>query len=370
MRFLHTADWHIGKRLAGFDLQADQKAVFERLVTTAKQEEVDAIVIAGDLYDRALPSEDAVKMVDEMLFKLNRELHFPVLAISGNHDSAVRLNTGREWFASTQYYLNTQLAQAFTPITLGDTQFFLLPYFEPFAARQYFADDTLTNVNKAMPRVVAEMQKHFDPTKRHVLVAHFFAAGSSHTDSETKVAVGGLDAVGLDDLQAFDYVALGHLHNRHAVTDPVVQYAGSLLPFSTSEAGQEKGVFIVDTAKVTRRFVALAPLHELVHLTGSFSALIDPSDPTRDRDAYTAVTLTDTEIIPNVMAQLRAIYPRIIGLDRANGVKGVATTAKQVAKLAPLDLLHDFYKATTGDDLTTQQRDWASAALRDAKEAD
>ncbi|MCX2455713.1 exonuclease SbcCD subunit D [Lacticaseibacillus nasuensis] len=368
MRFLHTADWHIGRTLAGFNLAEDQQAVFDRLVATAKAEQVDAIVIAGDLYDRALANEDAVTMVNAMLTKLNRELGYPVLAISGNHDSAVRLNTGREWFAGTQLYLNTQLAQAFTPVTLGDTQFFLLPYFEPIAARQYFNDDSLTNLNLAMPKVVAAMQELFDPAKRHVLVAHFFAAGSEHSDSETLVNVGGLDAVAVSDLAPFDYVALGHLHNRHALQATKVQYAGSLLKFSVSEANQEKGVYIVDTGTLTRKFVALAPRRELIHRTASYAELTAPDQP--DRDAFTAVTLTDTEAIPNVMAALREVFPYLISLDRAHGVTGATATAKQVRHLSPQELLAQFYHDVTGAELTTEQQAWADAALAAAKEDD
>jgi exonuclease SbcD len=196
LKILHTADWHIGKKLAGFDLLEDQQAIFQRLVKGCASEKVDAIIIAGDLYDRALPNEAAVSTVNDMLFELNRQLNYPLVVVSGNHDSAVRLNTGRDWYASTQLYLNTQLDQAFDPITLGDSQFFLLPYFEPVAARLYFNDDSLTNIAKAMVPVVAKMQTLFEPGKRHILVGHFFAAGSEHSDSETRVNVGGLGCRG------------------------------------------------------------------------------------------------------------------------------------------------------------------------------
>lgn len=181
MRFLHTADWHIGKKLNDFDLLEDQQAVFEQLVTVVKQQQVDAIVIAGDLYDRALPSEAAVATLDHMLVTLNRKLNYPLLVISGNHDSAVRLRTGRSWFSATKMYVNTQLAEAFTPVELGDTQFFLLPYFEPFAVRDYFQDSTITNVAQAIRPIVAKMKAQFKPDMRHILVSHFFAAGSDHS---------------------------------------------------------------------------------------------------------------------------------------------------------------------------------------------
>ena len=371
MRFLHTADWHIGKKLAGYELLADQRGIFAQLVQVALDQQVDAIVVAGDLYDRALPNEAAVTMVNQMLFELNRTTQLPTLVISGNHDSAVRLGTGRDWFQTTDLFMNTQLDQAFTPIVLGNTQFFLLPYFEPFAARDYFKDDQLTNINLAMQPVVAKMVDQFDPTLKHVLVGHFFAAGSEHSDSETLVNVGGLDAVAVGDLAPFDYVALGHLHNRHALQANKIQYAGSLLKFSVSEANQEKGVYIVDTDTMTREFVPLTPVHDVVHLTKSFAELTDPAYyQTLNRNDYIAVTLTDRQVIPNVMSQLREIYPQIISLDRANGVEVVQPLAQVDQQLDPMSLLADFFSKSTGEPLTPQQQAWAQKTLTLAKEGD
>ncbi|MCI1893816.1 MAG: exonuclease SbcCD subunit D [Lactobacillus sp.] len=370
MRIMHTADWHIGKRLNAFDLQDDQAAVFERLVKVAQEQQVDAIMIAGDLYDRALPNETAVTMVNGMLHRLNRELGYPLLVISGNHDSAVRLGTGREWYDATQLYLNTELAQAFTPVELGDVQFFLLPYFEPVAARLYFHDDSLTNINKAMHRVAAALEEKFDPAKKHVLIAHFFAAGSKHSESETLVNVGGLDAVSVDDLQAFDYVALGHLHNRKALNEPKVQYSGSLLKYSVSEVTQEKGVYILDTDTMNRHFISLAPLHEVQQLTGSFKEFSDSDHfSAAERDAYTAITLTDVEVIPNVMASLRQVFPRIIELKREQHVQ-LETATQTNVKLGPMPLLADFYQQVTGSELTPEQETWAKAALAEASRSE
>jgi len=371
MRFLHTADWHIGRKLAGYELLADQQAIFDQLVKVAKDQQVDAIVVAGDLYDRALPNEAAVTMVNQMLLTLNREIGLPTLVISGNHDSAVRLGTGRDWFKSTDLFLNTQLDQAFAPVVLGNTQFFLLPYFEPFAARSYFDDDQLTNINLAMQPVIDKMVAAFDPTMKHVLVGHFFAAGSEHSDSETLVNVGGLDAVAVSDLAPFDYVALGHLHNRHALNADKIQYAGSLLKFSVSEAKQEKGAYIVDTDTMTREFVTLPPAHDVVHLTASFSELTDPAYyQALKRDDYIAVTLTDRQVIPNVMSQLREIYPQIVSLDRKNGVEVVQPLETVNADLDPMTLLGDFFEQSTGTGLTDQQRKWAQSTLAQAKEVD
>lgn len=369
MRFIHTADWHIGRKLNGFDLIEDQKAIFQQLVKIVQEAQVEAIVIAGDLYDRSLPSEEAVETVNRMLFELNRILGLPLLVISGNHDSATRLATGRDWFKSTQFYLNTQLSEAFKSITIGDTQFFLLPYFEPSMARSYFKNEELRTLNQIIPLVVKQMEEKFDPDKKHVLVGHFFAAGSTHTDSEILVNVGGLDSVALNDLEIFDYVALGHLHNHLAIKNEVVQYAGSLLKFSVSEAKQEKGVYLVDTQVGKRKFIPLTPMHDLQHLTKSFAELVATEFYHQiSRQDYFAISLTDENVIPNAMARLREIYERIISLDRVNGVKVQHLRNSNAMNLDPLALLFEYYEEVTGHGLDEKQKKWAIETLNEIKE--
>lgn len=376
MRFLHTADWHIGKKLHGYDLLTEQRDAYEQIKAIALAEKVDAVVIAGDLYDRALPSEDAVSALDAMLVDLNRHQHLPLLAISGNHDSAVRLGQGREWFASTDFYLKTRLAEGLKPVVMDNTQFFLLPYFEPFAVRQYFQDDSIKTVAAGMERLVAAMQQQFDPAMKHVLVAHFFAAGSQHSDSETLVQVGGLNAVPVDLLAPFDYVALGHLHRKEALqNEPVIKYSGSPLKFSTSEAEDTKGVWIVDTDQtpVSVMFKPLKPLNDLVVLTDSFDHLMDPevSYPVT-ADDFIAVALTDTTPIANVMQRLKTRFPKIIELQRVNQLDVTPDTLNiEEVQRDPLTLLTDFFETVTNHALTDQQQTWAKTTLQQAmKEED
>ena len=312
MRFLHTADWHIGKKLHGYDLLADQKHSIEQIIQLAKKEAVDAIVIAGDLYDRSVPSVEAVELLNQKLIEINLQEKFPLLAISGNHDSPTRLATGALWYQATDFYLRTQLADAFAPVVIGDTQFFLLPYFEPIDARLYF-DETLPTIAAAMERVIAEIVALFDPTKKHVLVTHFFIAGGLRTDSETAIEVGGLNSVPYDLLAPFDYVALGHLHSKNALQKERVRYSGSPLKFSLSEVNDQKGVWIVDTEELEPVFHPLAPLRDLRQLKASFAQLLEPDFyQTLDRKAFWQILLTDRAVIPNMMNQLREVYPYIL----------------------------------------------------------
>ncbi|MGM9908068.1 exonuclease SbcCD subunit D [Limosilactobacillus sp.] len=364
MRFLHTADWHVGKNLNGFDLLADQQNVFEQIEGIAQDKQVDGVVIAGDLYDRSIPSEAAVHQLNQELVQLNLVDHLPILAISGNHDSATRLGTGADWFVNESFYLNTTLTDAFRPVTVGDTEFFLLPYFGIQAVRNYFGDDKIHNVNDAMERIVGEMQKNFTPALHHVLVAHFFAAGSERTaDSETTIEVGGLSAVATTTLAPFDYVALGHLHNRNALRADRIRYSGSPMKFSVSEAGQEKGVWIIDTVPFNAEWVPLRPAHDIHKIKGTFADLVANS-PQQPRDDFYDVELTDHERIPDVLNKLRERYPKIVSLHRTHEARQIDFDHPQTRRQqSPTELLADFYQQTMGIDMTDQQAKWAANAL-------
>lgn len=374
MRFLHTADWHIGKKLHGYDLLKNQQRAMDEILTIAKQEAVDAIVIAGDLYDRSVPGVESVALLNQQLIKMNLTEKFPILAISGNHDSSTRLATGSPWYHQTQFHLHTTIEEALTPVELEDVQFFLLPYFEPIAARLFFADEEIRTISQGVLRVVEAMIASFDPTKKHVLVTHFFVAGSLRTDSETMIEVGGLDAVPVDVFDAFDYVALGHLHSKNALKTGKVRYSGSLLKYSLSELNDEKGVWIIDTdtPELTPLFHPLTPLQDMKVVEGSFKELTDPAFyQTFDREAFLHVLLTDQGVIPNMMHQLRAIYPNILSVERLNGHEVVMKERQQrLEKQSPQALSQQFFTDMTGSTFTTKQQQWLERGLAVANDTE
>lgn len=365
MRLLHTADWHIGRRLHGFDLTDVQEDAFKQIEQIAIDEKVDGILLAGDLYDRGMPSEDSVSLLNKMIQKLNLEDRLPIYAISGNHDSEIRLSTGAPWFEATKFYMATSIEQAFQPITVGNSQIFLLPYFEPFAAQQYFENEKITHLDQAVKAVVEKIKTLFDPAKKHILVAHFFVAGSSVTDSETQLTVGGLAEVPLSVLSDFDYVALGHLHGRQALQADNAAYSGSPVKFSLSEADQEKGVYILDTENMERTFKALQPFRDVTRLHDSFEKLTNPIYYEKiGRKDYFGITLTDTKPIPNVLARLREIYPNIVSLDREKGYQpSINPRSLNLKNQNPMELLDQFYESIAKEDLTEQQKKWAENAL-------
>lgn len=375
MRLLHTADWHIGRRLHGFDLTEEQENAFNQIEKIALDEKVDGIIIAGDLYDRSMPSEDSVGILNSMIEKLNLKDKLPVYAISGNHDSAIRLSTGTKWFKQTHFYLHTQLEEAFKPVELPDTQIFLLPYFELFAAQQYFNDDSIKQLDQAFKLISDKMKSLFDPNKSHILVAHFFADGSATTDSEIKLTVGGLASVPVSLLKDFDYVALGHLHGKDALHAERARYSGSPVKFSLSEANQKKGVYIIDTDPFKLTFKPIMPIRDVKVLTNSFDTLTDEEFYKKQNlDNYFGITLTDTKLIPNAMARLRNIYPNIISLAWENGYADAldydGENGKEIRQKDPMDLLKEFYEKVANDALTPQQQKWAVEALKEANKPD
>lgn len=376
MRFLHTADWHVGKKLHGYDLLEEQADAFRQILAIARAEKVDAVVVAGDLYDRSVPSVEAIEVFNKMIVEMNLQEGFPILAISGNHDSSIRLETGGPWFVQSNFYLNTRLDQAFQPIEMHNTQFFLLPYFEPISARLYFDDAEIRTIEQAMKEVIREMEKQFKPDMAHVLVSHFFVSGSEKTDSETKLMVGGLDTVPLSLLGSFDYVALGHLHGKNALQAENARYSGSPLKFSLSEMNQEKGVWIVDTdVQGTHfEFKEITPLRDVVQIEGGFKELITQEYyESINHEAYIHIQLTDRAVIPNMMNQLRQIYPRVIGVERLFGrgkqVKR-SELKKEINTLAPTELVDQFFSEVTGEELTEQQQVWIKGNLAEIHQAE
>ncbi|GBD79878.1 nuclease SbcCD subunit D [Tetragenococcus halophilus subsp. halophilus] len=365
LRFLHTADWHIGKKLHGYDLLVDQKEIIHQILDIALTQQVDAIVIAGDLYDRSVPSVEACELLNQTFIEMNLEKKLPILAISGNHDSAVRLSTGMPWYEQTDFHLYTDLKQSFEPVDIGDVQFFLLPYFEPIAARLYFEEESLS-LQAAIQKIIEKMRTAFDKNKKQVLVTHFFIAGSRRSDSETAVEVGGLNSISYELVQDFDYVALGHLHSKNALKTQNALYSGSPLKFSLSEKDDSKGVWIVDSRSVAPEFHELVAKRDVCSLQASFEELTDPSFYQRmDRNCFWYFQLTDRSVITNMMNQLRAIYPNILGVERVNGRRETKQLEKvQHRKNTPYSMLTSFFEDITGDRLTKKQRDWLDEGLQ------
>lgn len=377
VKLLHTADWHLGKKLHGFDMLSDQEYILEQILQLAKEEKVDAIMITGDIYDRAIANNEALQLGNDTFRKWNIEEQFPLLMISGNHDSAIRLATGKEWFATKHFHLNTTIKESLTPITLGDCQFYLLPYVELIEARFFVENEGLVenapnSLTQVLQIIIQEMHKTFDPSKKHIFIGHLFVAGSLRQESETPLEIGGLQSVASDLFDAFDYAAFGHLHSATANLKGKVRYCGSPLQYSVGEYRDLKGVRIIDTDLLSddfeqaTRFVPLQPLREVRHLEVSFEDLLYQRGKLKEyANDYLSVSLINEEVIMQLMNQLRPIYPYLLNVIRKER-KILESVSKQLplSKInQPESLIQDFFVRLYEEPLTKKQQKWINEAM-------
>ena len=317
MRLLHTADWHLGRLFAGHDLLDAQRHALDGLVAAAADVRPDAILVAGDLYDRAIPSEDAVGLLDDAFQRLATLA--PVLAIAGNHDSGPRLDFGRRLFRGSGVHLAGTSRGGVERVVCGDVHgavhVHLLPYATPEEARYETGRDDLTSHDDATRARLAAAS--IDPASRHVLVAHLFAQGGQETpDCERNITVGGLATVGLDAFAAFQYTALGHLHRPHDVGGPRIRYSGSLVRTSFAEATHEKSASLVEIDRdggVRVETIPLPALHGMRTLRGTFADILAAAatDDRRELDLV-KVILTDEVLVPGSRDRLRQLYPLLL----------------------------------------------------------
>ena len=343
MKFIHTADWHIGRKLQQIDLLDDQEFVLNNLIEEIKEQDLDFIIIAGDLYDRSVPSREATTLLQELLIKINIECDLPIFAISGNHDSRERLAVGQAWFSKHNFYLATQLEDVFHKIQYKDADIYLLPYFEPYEAKVYFEDDKLTTHHAATKRVIDEIYKNIDESRINILVAHTFVAGAEPTDSEREISIGTVENVGVNVFEKFDYVALGHLHNPNALNEERIKYSGSPLAYSFSERNQQKGVRLIELTKEN--------FDEIF-----FREYREKFDTEND---YFSMELGKLEGVTDPMPRIKEFYPNTLLLKskvkRLDSSKN--SVNKEMLKKNPLELIESFYEEQVLDTLTCTQRE-------------
>ena len=362
VKFLHTADWHIGRKLQGLDLLVDQEFVFENLITEIKNINLDFLIIAGDLYDRSIPSKEATKLLQELLVKINIECNIPIFAISGNHDSRERLAIGEAWFSKHKFYLHTRLEQAFDKISYEDADIYLLPYFEPFEAREYFEDPTLTTHNAATKRVIDEIYKNLDTNKINILVAHTFVSGGLETDSEREISIGTVENVAVEVFDKFDYVALGHLHNPNAINEERLKYSGSPMAYSFSEASQTKGMRLVEVTKesYSEEFIPLKQKRKLYNISASYEEVLTKEfQQSYDcKNDYFSMELSGLEGITDPLPRIKEYYPNtlILKQKRNTGIDNEVKLDREMLTKSPLQLIEGFYNEQTGNELTEGQK--------------
>lgn len=369
MKLFHTADWHLGKLVQGVYMTEDQAYVLEQFIEDVKQEQPDAVIIAGDLYDRAIPPTEAVELLNDILERLVLELHVPVLAIAGNHDSPDRIDFAVKLMERNGLYLSGQLRYPIEPIVLhddaGEVHFYLIPYADPSIVRHVLGQEHIRSHQDAMEAIVAHIVENWDASARHVLVAHAFVtpygeAEQNTSDSERPLSIGGAEYVSAELLKAFDYVALGHLHQAHHVGIEHIRYAGSPLKYSISEEKHHKGYLVVELGSdgVDVRKTDLTARRDMRRVVG---IMADIERHPRNED-YVYVTLTDENPVLFPMEKIRAVYPNAMHVERIAGQsKAARQDAEQPApaivkqELKPLELFRAFYQEVRGAELSSDK---------------
>ncbi|MGM0844663.1 MAG: exonuclease SbcCD subunit D [Bacillota bacterium] len=364
MKFIHTADWHLGKLVHGIYMTEQQREVLYQFVQLVEEEQPDAVVIAGDLYDRSVPPTEAVELLDEILYKINVELKIPVIAISGNHDSAERLSFGTSWYKQSRLYLKGKLTNDFTPIEVEGVHFHLIPYADPGIVRQLLQNDSISSHHDAMQALVGEIEKHMDPAQPHVFVGHAFVLGGKTSDSERTLSVGGSGCVGSELFDPFHYTALGHLHSPDAIKHERVKYSGSLLKYSFSEARQRKAVSIVNIdskGEISIKEKTLTPKQDMREIEGFMEELLDPQFfKSQKTDDFLKVTLQDEGALIDPINKLRQVYPNVLHLERKIEKYDLKKKEKYSTvrdqKKSELDLFQQFYNEMTTSDFTEEKK--------------
>lgn len=373
MKFLHLADLHLGKRVNEFSMLEDQKEILRQILAITDEERPDGILIAGDIYDKPVPPQEAVQLFDEFLYQLSERKRtdgsaLEVFIISGNHDSAERIAFGSRLMDRTGIHLSPVYDGIVKPFCMqdqyGDVRIFLLPFIKPGNVRAAFPEEAerIVSYTDAVRTAVCHMD--VNDSARNVIVTHQFVTGAVRSESE-EISVGGLDNVDASVFQVFDYVALGHIHGPQTIGRDSVRYSGTPLKYSFSEVKQQKSVSIVELlakGMVRIRTRELVPVHEMREIRGSYAELTARQNyaGTKVQD-YLHITLTDERDIPDAIGKLRTIYPNLMKLDYDNQRTRMQQSLEFKDKMehrSPLELFQEFYKRQNNQDMSEEQRDF------------
>lgn len=383
MKFLHTADLHIGKSICEHSMLDEQRHILASILEAVRGEKPDALLIAGDVYDKSVPSAEAVAVLDDFLVRLS-ETGTKVFVLSGNHDSAERIAFGGRLMEDRGVHMSPVYSGEFTPVTLqdefGEVDVWMLPFVRPATVRACLGSDEerdqVTDYTSAMRMAIAQM--HFTEGRRNVLLAHQFVTGAERSDSEENV--GGLDNVDASVFNGFDYVALGHIHKpqdvaKDAVGNGRVRYSGTPLKYSLSEANHKKSLTVVELAGksadglvgIEVREIPLTPKHDVREIKGTFAELVSPEFQRRqlaeglELDDFVYVKLTDENDVPDAVLKLRGIYPNLMMLDYDNERtrnQHFTVGDGKVEQKTPMELFGEFFSDMTKRELNEEESEF------------
>lgn len=363
MKFIHTSDWHLGRQFHNVSLLDDQQAVLDQLIQYIENNPVDAVVVAGDIYDRSVPPTIAIELLNKVVKRICGELNTPMILISGNHDGAERLGFGSEQMKNAGLHIISNFEDMLTPVVIetesaGQVAFYGMPYNDPEQVRFAYQEPVSTH-DQAHKLLAEKITEQFQSEQRNVLVSHCFVDGAIESESERPLSIGGSDRVSHEHFLNFDYVALGHLHQPQKKGEEYIRYSGSLMKYSFGEQNQKKGFTLVEIDQngfVSAEHVDLAAPHEMRIVEGELEQVIEQGKTDPKNEDYLLVRLMDKHAILNPMEKLRTVYPNVLHLEKPGMLIGVEQEMAQ-AKLArsEIDMFRDFFSEAQDSQLSQEQ---------------
>ncbi|MGR2668553.1 exonuclease SbcCD subunit D [Vibrio campbellii] len=363
MKFIHTSDWHLGRQFHNVSLLDDQQAVLDQLIQYIEDNPVDAVVVAGDIYDRSVPPTIAIELLNKVVKRICGELNTPMILISGNHDGAERLGFGSEQMKNAGLHIISNFEDMLTPVVIetasaGQVAFYGMPYNDPEQVRFAYQEPVSTH-DQAHKLLAEKITEQFQPEQRNVLVSHCFVDGAIESESERPLSIGGSDRVSHEHFLNFDYVALGHLHQPQKKGEEYIRYSGSLMKYSFGEQNQKKGFTLVEIDQngfVSAEHIDLGAPHEMRIVEGELEQVIEQGKTDPKNEDYLLVRLMDKHAILNPMEKLRTVYPNVLHLEKPGMLIGVEQEMAQ-AKLArsEIDMFRDFFSEAQDGQLSQEQ---------------
>ena len=383
MKFLHLADLHIGKNILEQSLIEDQKYILEEIVKMIKEEEIDAVLIAGDVYDRSVPSSEAVNLLDSFLNTLIKELKIKVFMIAGNHDSKERLNFGSKIFENDGLYICANYEGTLKKVQLedefGKINIYMFPYIKPVEVKKYFEEDEeINSFNDAIKKILEKEEINTD--ERNIILSHqFVTAGTSEperSESET-LYLGGTENVDVSNYDKFDYVALGHIHGPQRIGRDTARYAGTMLKYSFSEVNHNKSLAVIDFKEELKyELIPLTPLRDMRVIKGPIEELIKEENyKGTNIEDYIKAIITNEEPVYDAIGQIRRVYPNVLRLEFENSRMALNTenqlsNIENINQKSELELFEEFFKFQNNQELNEMQKEIMNEIIKDVKKED
>lgn len=373
MKLLHTSDLHFGISIANVSMIEDQRAMLEEIIRIAGEEGVDSVLIAGDVFDHALSSAQAIALYDDLVTRLCADMGKTVALCAGNHDGAARLSSCGRLLSGAGLHVAGNISQAVGPVRMGDCDIHILPWFNTDEVRYLYPESEVGGYAAAFALLLDKLRESFVPGHKNILLAHCFVTGAQVVESDRSVAIGGANMVSASAFEGFDYVALGHLHRAQTIGENV-RYSGSPLKYSFDETGRKKSVTIYDTETGELREREIAPLHDMRIVKGSYEQVLAEAEADERREDYIKAVLEDEYAHQQLREALEQYYPNMLILEgKAYSEGGAETTLTvgEVAELSAVDIMRRFYtESTDGQSPDADMEKWFAAALREAQEGE